>query len=71
MVALVERLIEGRDAGWSLLRPLIAPPTLAYAIVRLAESFLYNDAMFGIRGDTQRLHEVEAVLLGVDPSSGV
>jgi AcrR family transcriptional regulator len=39
--------------------------TLAYAIVRLAEAFLYNDAAFGIRGDYARLHEVEAALLGV------
>jgi len=42
----------------------IAPSTLAYAIVRLAESFLYNDAIVGIRGDTERLREVEAALLG-------
>ena len=34
-------------------------------IVRLAESFLYNDAIIGIRGDVARLREVEAVLLGV------
>ena len=66
MVALVERLIEEEvDAGH--FRASIAPPTLAYAIVRLAESFLYNDAMFGIRGDTERLQELEAVLLGLDP----
>ena len=41
------------------------PETLAYAIVRLAEAFLYNDAAVGIRGDHRRLHEVEAALLGV------
>lgn len=41
------------------------PQTLAYAIVRLAEAFLYNDAAFGIRGDHERLREVEAALLGV------
>jgi AcrR family transcriptional regulator len=44
----------------------IATETLAYAIVRLAESFLYNDAMFGIRGDTDRLREIEGALLGLD-----
>ena len=42
-----------------------APQPLAYAIVRLAEAFLYNDAAFGIRGDHERLREVEAALLGV------
>ncbi|HEY5429999.1 MAG TPA: QsdR family transcriptional regulator [Solirubrobacteraceae bacterium] len=41
------------------------PQTLAYAIVRLAEAFLYNDAAFGIRGDHERLREVEAALLGL------
>jgi hypothetical protein len=42
----------------------MAAGTLAYAIVRLAESFLYNDAIIGIRGDTERLREVQALLLG-------
>ena len=37
---------------------------LAYAIVRLGEAFLYNDAIVGIRGDTDRLREIEAALLG-------
>jgi len=64
MVAAVERLICAEvDAG--TFAPAIAPASLAYAIVRLAESFLYNDAIIGIRGDTERLREVEAVLLGV------
>lgn len=45
--------------------PPADPETLAYAIVRLAEAFLYNDAAIGIRGDHRRLHEVEAALLGV------
>jgi AcrR family transcriptional regulator len=66
VVAAVERMISAEvDAG--AFTPSFAPPTLAYAIVRLAEAFLYNDAMFGIRGDTERLREVEAVLLGVTP----
>ena len=46
-------------------RLTLPPGTLAYAIVRLAESFLYNDAIIGIRGDTERLREVEALLLGL------
>jgi len=65
MVAVIERLLqEDIDAG--AFEPAIAPSTLAYTIVRLAESFLYNDAIVGIRGDTERLREVEALLLGVD-----
>ncbi len=46
--------------------PAVAPNALAYAIVRLAEAFIYNDAIVGIRGDTERLREIEAALLGVD-----
>jgi AcrR family transcriptional regulator len=64
MVATVERIIRAEvDVG--AFAPTVAPPTLAYAIVRLAESFLYNDAVVGVRGDTDRLREVEAALLGV------
>jgi len=64
VVAAVERLICAEiDAG--AFAPVLAPGSLAYAIVRLAESFLYNDAIIGIRGDTERLREVQAVLLGV------
>ena len=64
MVAAIERLIRAEiDAGE--FAPAVAPESLAYAIVRLAEAFLYNDAIVGIRGDTERLREVEAALLGV------
>jgi AcrR family transcriptional regulator len=66
VVAVVERLIRAEiDAG--VFAPAIAPGSLAYATVRLAEAFLYNDAIIGIRGDIERLREVEAVLLGVGP----
>ncbi len=43
----------------------VEPATLAYAIVRLAEAFIYNDAGPGVRGDVDRLREVEAALLGI------
>jgi AcrR family transcriptional regulator len=46
-------------------RPAVDPATLAYAIVRLAEAFLYNDATAAVRGDVDRLREIEAALLGV------
>jgi AcrR family transcriptional regulator len=46
--------------------PAVAPNALAYAIVRLGEAFLYSDAIVGIRGDTERLREIEGALLGVD-----
>ncbi len=64
LVAAIERLIcDEIEAG--KFAPALAPSSLAYATVRLAESFLYNDAIVGIRGDTERLREVEAVLLGL------
>jgi AcrR family transcriptional regulator len=60
----VQTLIEAEVARGAY-QPPADPATLAYAIVRLAEAFLYNDAAIGIRGDHRRLHEVEAALLGV------
>jgi AcrR family transcriptional regulator len=45
--------------------PPVDTATLAYAIVRLAEAFLFSDVAAGIRGDVDRLREVEAALLGV------
>ncbi len=63
-VACIERLIAA-EASAGTYEPPAEPGTLAYAVVRLAEAFLYNDAAFGIRGDHERLREVEAALLGV------
>jgi AcrR family transcriptional regulator len=45
--------------------PPVDPSTLGYAIVKLAEAFLFNDAVGGMRGDVDRLREVEAALLGI------
>lgn len=63
-VACITELIAS-EAAAGRYEPPADPQTLAYAIVRLAEAFLYNDAAFGIRGDHSRLREVEAALLGV------
>jgi AcrR family transcriptional regulator len=66
-VARVEALIVAEaDAG--RYRPALDPATLAYAIVRLTEAFLYNDAAAGLRGDADRLRDVLAALLGVAPA---
>ncbi len=61
-VSTVEALIV-EEVSHGRYKPPADPATLAYAIVRLAEAFLYND--HGIRGDHERLHEVQAALLGV------
>jgi AcrR family transcriptional regulator len=46
-------------------QPAVEPATLAYATVRLGEAFLYNDAAAGMRGDVDRLRDVQAAILGV------
>jgi AcrR family transcriptional regulator len=63
MVERITALIEDEVRAGTY-EPPVDPGTLGYAIVRLAEAFLYNDAD-GIRGDVERLREVEAALLGV------
>jgi hypothetical protein len=64
MVARIAGLIED-EARAGRYDPPVEPETLAYAIVKLAEAFLFNDAAAGMRGDVDRLREVEAALLGV------
>jgi AcrR family transcriptional regulator len=64
VVSAIERLISEEIESGAFVAA-VAPEVLAYAIVRLAESFLYNDAIIGIRGDTERLRDIEAALLGV------
>ena len=56
-------IIEEVEAG--TYEPPVEPAILAYAIVKLAQAFLFNDAVAGLRGDVDRLREVEAALLGV------
>jgi AcrR family transcriptional regulator len=65
MVEAVQKLIE--EEVREGFQPAVEPSLLAYAIVRLAEAFLYNDAAAGVAGDTERLRQIEAALLGVDP----
>ena len=64
IVELITGMItEEADAG--TYDPPVEPAILGYAIVKLAQAFLFNDAVAGIRGDVDRLREVEAALLGV------
>jgi AcrR family transcriptional regulator len=66
IVELITGLIAGEaDAG--TYEPTVEPSVLGYAIVKLAQAFLFNDAVVGIKGDVDRLREVEAALLGVEP----
>ena len=64
MVAKIQGYIEEETSRG--FRPPVDPATLAYAIVRLAEAFLFSDdAVAAVRGDVDRLREIEAALLGV------
>src|SRR4051812_49128085 len=63
IVAMITELIE-EEARKGTYAPPVDPATLAYAIVRLAEAFLFNDSG-DMRGDVDRLRGVEAALLGV------
>jgi AcrR family transcriptional regulator len=64
-VGAIAAMIE-EEAAAGAYDPPTDPATLAYAIVRLAEAFIYNDALAGIRGDVEDLRRVEAALLGLD-----
>ena len=64
LVSAVERFIDAEIDAGTFASP-VAPSVLAYSIVRLGEAFIYNDAVVGIKGDVERLLEVEAALLGV------
>jgi AcrR family transcriptional regulator len=66
-VAKIEGFIED-EVRVGAYEPPVDPSTLAYAIVRLAEAFLFNDATAAMRGDVERLREIEAALLGVSLS---
>ena len=64
IVASIQEVIDD-EVRTGAYDPPVDTSTLAYAIVRLAEAFLFNDAAAGMRGDVERLREVEAALLSV------
>jgi AcrR family transcriptional regulator len=64
IVAMITDLIESEVSAGTY-EPPVEPATLGYAIVRLAEAFLFNDAAAGMRGDVDRLRDVEAAILGL------
>jgi AcrR family transcriptional regulator len=69
IVARIAGLIQ-EEVRAGTYEPPVDPGTLGYAIVRLAEAFLFNDAAAGMRGDVDRLREVEAALLGLRAPEG-
>ncbi len=63
-VTLVEKLIQRAQAQDGY-RPPVDRTTLAYALVRLGESFLYSNAVTDAEGDIDHLLQVQTSLLGV------
>jgi hypothetical protein len=63
IVALIEEEVEAGRYNAP-----VSPATLGYAIVKIAEAFLFSDTVAGMRGDVDRLREVEAAMLGVSPA---
>jgi AcrR family transcriptional regulator len=66
-VALVAQAVE-EEVRTGAYVPAVDVGTLAYAIERLAVAFLYDDDGTDVRGDVDRLREVEAALLGIAPA---
>jgi len=60
-----ELLAEQVDAGE--LKPGIEIGTLAYTLIRVAESFLYSDVITGSEPDVDKAVDVVRVLLGAGP----
>jgi AcrR family transcriptional regulator len=68
LIALVTNLIEDEVRAGDY-EPPVEPATLAYAIVRLGEAFIYNETATGMRGDIDRLREVQGLVLGMRPNT--
>ena len=66
LIAMVTELIEDQARAGTYDPPL-EPETLAYAIVRLGEAFIYNETATGMRGSFERLSEVQGLILGIRP----
>jgi len=68
MIAAARQLLaEEVEAG--ALRPALDVETLAYTLIRVAESFLYSDVIAGSEPDVERAVGVVRVLLGVRPTA--
>lgn len=66
-VAMITEVIQEEvDAG--RYDPPVESATLGYAIVRLAEAFVFNETATGMGDSVDRLRDVEAALLGIRPA---
>ena len=68
-VEMITEVIEAEVRAGSY-DPPVEPATLGYAIVRLAEAFIFNESATGMGDSVDRLREVEAALLGATGAAG-
>jgi hypothetical protein len=61
VATLAELYREEQDAG--TFQPRIEPDALAYAVVRVTESYIYNDALLTIDPGVERAAAIVAALL--------
>ena len=61
-VEMITAVIE-EEVSAGRYEPPVDPATLGYAIVRLAEAFIFNESATGLSDSVDRLREVEAALL--------
>jgi hypothetical protein len=59
---LIEEQVE--DAGY---KPPLDPATLAYVLVRIGESFIFNDVITGTEPDLSKAAQASRVLLFAPP----
>ena len=64
VVASIQRLITDQASVGAYL-PTLRPDDLAYALVRVMEAFLYDDAQAQVRGEHEPMREIQAALLGI------
>jgi AcrR family transcriptional regulator len=67
LIAAVRELIEQQvdSVGY---QPPLDPPTLAYLLVRIGESFIFNDVITGSEPDLRKAAQASWVLLHAPPS---
>jgi AcrR family transcriptional regulator len=66
LVAALQELIDEQVAS-AAYRPPLDPPTLAYVLVRIGESFIFNDVITGSEPDLGKAIQASRVLLHAAP----
>jgi AcrR family transcriptional regulator len=68
MIAVTKRMLEEQVQAGAL-SPALDVDTLAYLIIRVAESFIYSDVITGSEPDVEKAVEVVRILLAAPPAT--